>query len=156
MAISATRWRIAFFGYLGLAACGLIFTFSAARHSSRPATAYLDGDEWLVWGVLLVPLFGIGFGRRFLSPWAWRIVLAAILLWGGYGFIDDLSDKLWLHQHGPANPGLLRAIWVTELAELMVAALWYAMPLLALFLYAFHRSDIWHPCQSSGTPAAPE
>jgi hypothetical protein len=155
MTIPASRWRIAFFGYLCLAASDLLFTFSAARHSGRPATAYLNGDEWLVWGVLLVPLFGIGFGRRILSPWVWRVVLAAVVLWGGYGFIDELSYKLWLHKRDPADAGLLRAIWVTELADLMVAALWYAMPLLALFLYAF-RSEIWRPSQGSGTLPAPD
>jgi hypothetical protein len=70
-------------------------------------------------------------------------------------FVDELSYKLWLHQRDPANAGLLSAIWVTELAELAVAALWYGLPLLALFFYAFRRSDIWHPSQSSGTPPAP-
>jgi hypothetical protein len=104
---------------------------------------------------LLVPLFGVGFGRRILSPWIWRIVVAAVALWAGYEFVDELSYKLWLHQRDPANAGLLSAIWVTELAELAVAALWYGLPLLALFFYAFRRSDIWHPSQSSGTPPAP-
>jgi predicted membrane protein len=157
MTNSSTIWRIALFGYLGLAAIDLIFTFFLfAPHSDRPATAYLNGDEWLVWGVLLVPLFGVGFRRRILSPWVWRIVLAAIVLWAGYEFIDELSYKLWLHERDPANANLLTAIWVTELVDLAVAALWYALPLLALFLHAFRRSDIWHPSQSSGTPPAPD
>jgi hypothetical protein len=154
--IRFTIWRSAFFGYLALAAHHLIFTFFwVAPLSGRPPAAYVNGDEWLVWGVLLVPLFGVAFRRRILTPWVWRIVLAAVVLWAGHEFIDELTYKLWLHQREPASASLLRAIWVTELAELAFAAFWYGLPLLALFLYAFRCSDIWYPSQGSGTPPAP-
>jgi len=95
----------------------------------------------------LVGFYGVAYGKRIGSRYFWWAVLAAdaVLFLLSFQFVAKaVSETIGLGtntHHFESDT----AQWLV-LGSLGLLMLWaFAVPLVALFLYAFRRPSIWHP-----------